>query len=280
MKKIVLLVSILTVGFSVKAQNFYAELNVGYGIGMPSSTLGTDTYLDLTGTGSSTKAIHGTLGGGLNLTLTPGYMFNKYIGVELGLNYFMGSKTVISNTTSSNASVYDKTTASSNQFRILPTVIFSTGGEKLYGFARAGLVLPVVGGTKGVREASTATPLGAVTTDVKTTTAGNFAVGFRGALGIGYNITDLIGISLEVTHTSLTIKPKSRMVDSYSVAGQDFTSLMTTYDRETKYVDELNSSSNNSMSNPNYSATSAKEEIGQKTNFNQLGVALGIRFNF
>lgn len=276
MKKIVLLVSVVAAGFSVKAQNFYAELNVGYGIGMPSSTLGTDTYTDLSGNGSYTKAIHGTLGGGLNLTLTPGYMFNKYIGVELGLNYFMGSKTLVSSSTFSNANVYDKTTASSNQFRLLPSVIFSTGGEKLYGFARAGLVIPVAGSTKGVREAST----GLITTDVNTTTAGNVTVGFRGSVGIGYNITDLIGISLEVSHTSLTIKPKSRVIDSYSVSGQDVTSVMSTYDKEIKYVDELNTSSNNSSYNPDYSTSSAQETIGQKTNFSQVGIALGVRFNF
>lgn len=272
----VLFVSVVVAGFSVKAQNFYAELNVGYGIGMPSSTLGTDTYTDLSGTGSYSKAIHGTLGGGLNLTLTPGYMFNKHIGIELGLNYFMGSKTLVSSNTSSNSMIYDKTTASSSQFRILPSVVLSTGGEKLYGFARAGLVLPIVGSTKGVREAS----MGTVTINAETETKGNFSVGFRGALGIGYNITDLIGISLEVAHTSLTIKPKSRTVESYSVSGQDATGFMSTYDKEIKYVDELNSSSNNSSYNPNYSTSSAEETIGQKTNFNQLGVALGVRFNF
>lgn len=281
MKKIVLLASVLLAGFTVKAQGFYGELNVGYGIGMPSSTLGTDTYMDLnTGSGSYTKAIHGTLGGGLNLTLAPGYMITEHIGVELGLNYFMGAKTLVSSTTTSNSGVYDKTTAHSNQFRLLPSVVFNTGGEKLFGFAKAGLVIPVAGSTKGVREASNATPLGVVETNVETKTAGNVTVGFRGSVGIGYKITDMISLSLEVSHTSLTIKPKSRTIESYTVGGQDVLGLVATYDKETTYVDELNTSSNNDDINPNYSTSSAKEEIGQKTNFSQLGLALGVKFNF
>jgi opacity protein-like surface antigen len=280
MKKIVLLVSVAFLGFAAKAQNFYAELNVGYGLGMPTSSLGVENYMDLAGDGSYSKAITGTLGGGLNLSLAPGYMINKYIGVELGLNYFMGSKVVVSNTHTSNSEIYDKSTASSNQFRIIPSVVFNTGGEKLYGYAKAGLVLPVFGETTGVREASQLTPLGVIKTDVSTTTLGNFTVGFRGSVGLGYNVSSLIGINLEVYHTSLTINPKSRVIDSYSVAGQDALALAKPYDKEINYVNEVNTSSNNASYNPDYSKDSAKEEIGQKNNFSNLGVALGIRFNF
>src|SRR5690606_8905618 len=124
------------------------------------------------------------------------------------------------------------------------------------------------------------TQLGAGETNVETTTAGNATVGFRGSVGIGYSITDMISVSLEVSHTSLTIKPKSRTIDSYTVGGQDALGLVSTYDKETTYVDELNTSSNNDNVNPNYSTTSAKEEIGQKSNFSQLGLALGVKFNF
>lgn len=279
MKKIVLLAAVLFTGFGVKAQGFYGEFNVGYGFGIPSSNLGTESYADLSGNGSYQKPIYGTLGSGLNLTLTPGYMINKHLGVELGINYFMGSKTVISETTSSvNAS--DKTTAHSNQLRILPSVVISTGGDKLYGYAKAGLAIPVFGDTKGLREASVPSQLGMITTEIETTTKGNISLGFRGSVGIGYNISELIGLQLEVFHTSLTIKPKSRTVDSYMVAGQDFTPAMTVYDRETTYVEELNSTSNNSSTNPNYSAGVAKEELATKTNFSQFGVSLGVKFNF
>lgn len=280
MKKFVVLASVVFAGYTVKAQGFYTELNVGYGIGMPSTTLGTDTYMDLGGTGSYTKVIQGSLGGGLNITLAPGYMFNKHIGVELGLNYFMGAKTLIQSTTSSNSNVYDKTTAHSNQFRLLPSVVFSTGGEKLFGFAKAGLAIPVAGSTKGSREISNVTPLGTVLTNVESTTHGNVTVGFRGSVGIGYNINDMIALSLEVSHTSLTIKPKSRTVDSYEVGGQDILNLIATYDKETTYVDELNTSSNNDNINPNYSTNTAKDDIGQKTNFSQLGIAIGVKFSF
>lgn len=279
MKKIVLLASVLFAGFTVKAQGFYAELNVGYGLGLPSSTLGNETYTDVAGTGSYSKPITGTLGSGLNITVTPGYMISKHLGVELGINYFMGSKTVISESSSS-LNFSDKTTAHSNQLRLLPSVVVSTGGEKLYGFAKAGLAIPVLGDTKGIREVSTPTPLGAIPTEINTLTKGNVSLGFRGSVGIGYNISDLIALNLEVFHTSLTIKPKSRTIESYTSAGQDLLGFMDTYDKETNYVGELNSSSNNDSYNPDYSTDSAKDEIPTKTNFSQFGIALGIKFNF
>ncbi|MBC9813103.1 outer membrane beta-barrel protein [Crocinitomicaceae bacterium CZZ-1] len=279
MRKIVLLAAVLFTGFGVKAQGFYGEFNVGYGFGIPSSNLGTESYTDLSGNGSYQKPIYGTLGSGLNLTLTPGYMINKHLGVELGINYFLGSKTVISESSSS-VNATDKTTAHSNQLRLLPSLVVSTGGDKLYAYAKAGLAIPVFGDTKGLREISVPSPMGPIPTEVETTTKGNVSLGFRGSVGIGYNISELIGLQLEVFHTSLTIKPKSRAIDSYTVAGQDISGMLTVYDKETKYIDELNSTSNNSSTNPNYSAGVAKEELATKSNFSQFGVSLGVKFNF
>lgn len=279
MKKIVLMAAVLMAGYTVKAQGFYLDASVGYGFGIPSSNLGTESYTDLSGNGSYQKPIYGTLGSGLNLTLTPGYMINKHLGVELGINYFLGSKTVISESSSS-VNATDKTTAHSNQLRLLPSLVVSTGGDKLYAYAKVGLAIPVFGDTKGLREISVPSPMGLIPTEVETITKGNVSLGFRGSVGIGYNISELIGLQLEVFHTSLTIKPKSRAIDSYTVAGQDISGMLTVYDKETKYIDELNSTSNNSSTNPNYSAGVAKEELATKSNFSQFGVSLGVKFNF
>jgi outer membrane protein W len=280
MKKIVLMASLLFAGYSANAQGFYAELNFGYGFGNPSGNLGTEKYVDLAGDGSYDKPIYGTMGSGLNLTLTPGYMITKHLGVELGINYFLGAKTVVSNTTTSMDNIYDKTTANSNQLRIIPSLVVSTGGDKLFAYAKGGLILPVIGSTTGVREASTIAGTTVVATDVTTTTKGAVSLGFRGSVGIGYNITELIGLNLEVFHSSLTIKSKSRTIDTYTVAGQDQLVNAPAYATEVNYVDELNSSSNNADYNANFSTTSAKDELAPKTNFNQFGVALGIRFSF
>ncbi len=279
MKKIVLLAAVLFIGFGVRAQKFSGGVSVGYGFGIPSSNLGTESYVDLSGNGSYQKPIYGTLGNGLNFTWNPGYMINKHLGVELGVNYFLGSKIVISETSSS-VNATDKTTARSNQLQLIPSLVISTGGDKLYAYAKAGLAIPVFGNTKGLREISVPSPLGSIATEIETTTKGNVSLGFKGSVGIGYNISELIGLQLEVFHTSLTIKPKSRMIDSYTVAGQDVSSMLTVYDKETTYKNELNSTSNNSSTNPDYSTGVAKEELATKTNFSQFGVSLGVKFNF
>lgn len=281
MKKVVLLAAVAFSGFAVKAQGFYGELSVGYGFGIPSSYLGQETYTDITGaSGSYEKGIYGTLGSGLNITLAPGYMISKHFGVELGINYFMGAKTVVSEDNFSIAQLYDKTTVYSNQLRIIPSLVVSSGGDMLYVFAKAGLAIPVLGDTKGLREASSPNHSGFSKTEVETTTKGNISLGFRGSVGLGYNITELIALNLEVFHTSLTIKPKTRTINSFSVDGQSQITNAPTYATEVNYVNELNSSSNNSDYNTNISVDAPKDEIPSKTNFSQFGVSLGVKFNF
>lgn len=276
MRKIVLMASLLFAGANLNAQGLYGELSVGYGVGAPSTLLGSD--VTATATTYSQKGIYGTLGSGLNITLAPGYMFSKHIGVELGINYFMGNKVVISNATAPGGS--DKTTANSSQIRLLPSLVLNTGGEKLFGFTKVGLVVPVAGDTKGLREVSTLTPLGAIPTEIQTTNKGNMSVGFRGSVGVGYNLSEKLALSLEVFHTSLSIKAKSRVIDSYTTNGVDQIATAPKYSTETNYVDELTQSSNNSTYNTNFSPTSAKDELASKTSYNQLGVSVGIKYNF
>lgn len=284
MKKILytgMMLSFLAFAGKVNAQNFYTELNVGYGWGLGNTVLGVSEYRDYSGTDSEVSSIYGTLGGGLNLAITPGYMFNEHIGVELGINYFMGSKVVMNELTTSLEGRYDKTTAYSNQLRILPAVVVSTGSSTIYGYAKAGLVLPVYGSTVGIKEESNINPVyGPIVEEAHTVTNGSLSLGFRGALGIGYNVTDNLAVSLEVAYTSLTIKAKKRVLDSYLAAGEEKIDNFPVYATDIEYVDKLTSESNNSDVNPNFNGDLPKEELATKTSFSQLGVSLGIKYSF
>src|SRR5690554_4380717 len=139
-----------------QAQSFYVDVNGGYGLGMNESVIGQEVFYDIDNPqNSSVKNIYGTLGKGANITVTPVYMFNDYLGVEIGLNYFLGSESRVyydseeSVTLASSKS--SEITAKSNQFRIIPSLVFNTGGDALYGYAKAGLVLPVSGKTASQR---------------------------------------------------------------------------------------------------------------------------------
>lgn len=281
---------------NVNAQGFYAEISGGYGWGLGENQLGMESFTDVSlqngapvqGDGSYDRAINGTIGTGLNITVAPGFMFTKYVGVELGINYFKGSETVISENSNPETENfgYSKTTAQSNQVRLLPTLVLNTGGDKLYGFAKVGLVLPVTGSTKGLVEASQyqTFPGGAmVKIDAETKSTGKFSLGFRGSVGVGYQISDLISVNLEGFYTALHVKAKHRVVESKVAGGADQLVGVPTYYTEVNYVDELNGSSNNDLYINDMSdldTDSPKEEIMAPTNFSQLGFQIGLKFSF
>lgn len=298
MKKIILTgcvgVAMMFMG-NANAQGFYAEISGGYGWGLGENQLGVEQYTDVTlqggapvmGEGSYTRAINGTVGSGLNVTLTPGYMITEHLGVELGINYFKGSVTTMEDkfTGSPDQLGYGKTTAYSNQVRIMPTLVFNTGGETLYGYSKVGLVMPVAGSTVGIVDAYTSTviPNQMTKVDVDTKTNGKLSIGFRGSVGVGYNITDMISVNAEVFYTSLHVSAKHREYRTYEVAGNNQLDGAPTYASEINYVNELNGTSNNidyinDMSK--LDLDKPMDDMMAPTNFSQLGIQVGVKFNF
>ncbi|MCO5261175.1 MAG: outer membrane beta-barrel protein [Crocinitomicaceae bacterium] len=286
MKKIVLFGALLFATTTVKAQGFYTDLNFGYGVCIPTSVLGADIYKDLDNPENSyEKNIYGSLGRGFNVTLSPGYMITKNIGVELGINGFFGTETLMEQKKTTDENLYDITKAKSNQLRIIPSVVLNTGGDKLYGYAKAGIVLPVAGSTKAHRSTSfTVLIPGNLTPDVysnefNATVKGSFSLGFRGALGIGYNFTQNIGLNFELYSTNLQIKAKNRkVIETAKKNGVEVETDTPLYYTETNYVNEVNSSSNNDAYNTDFDQDRPKQERATKTNFNQFGFSIGLRF--
>lgn len=275
MKKLILSVAMLSLGTGAMAQGMYASFNLGYGFGTPGDMVGTVDVVDGGGNTTSTPT-YGTLGGGFNIGLTPGYMISENFGIELGLNYLLGSTLTSTDFTTPATSTTIKT--KSNQFRVSPTLVISTGaGEGLSAYAKAGIVLPVAGSTTTNVEA---TFFGG-TSSQEISSKGAFSAGFTGAIGVNFGLSDKLSIFGELSHVSLRIKGKTQTIESSEVNGVNQLVGATTYMLETSYVGELNSSSNNSSYNPNpVNQGAAKEELAGNSNFNALFINLGVKFNF
>lgn len=272
MKKLILPV-IAVLSFGTASAQFNLGVSVGYGLGSPGHVLGTNTNM----TGSySEKNIYGTLGGGVLANVTPGYMFGEHFGIELGLNGFFGSKTMVEETTVPTGKF--EHTQRSTQFRITPAVIVKSGGEKVSVYTRAGLVLPLIGSVKSEIDNQT-NPL--APTMIELTTSGKVALGYTGALGLNVHFGTKFGFFAEVGATSLRVKSKETEIKKYTVNGNDAMGAMTTSDKQTTYVDELTSSSNNASTNPGgFDNTKATEELRQIANFSNFFVQVGIKFSF
>ncbi len=299
MKKIILLCALFMASLTVNAQRFYLDFNFGYGFGMPGNVLGEKSHTDIiNGERFKTASnLTGSIGSGLNLQLTPGYMINDNIGIELGINYFIGSKTTMAESTSSltmnigpnnfdNADFSSrKDVANSSQLRIAPAVLISTGiSNTISGYAKLGIIMPLMGSTiVNTTAYSARVESGEIVRDeiiVKTVISGAPSFGFKGALGMNYNITDNLSLFGEVFVASLNIKQKTRRMESYSFNGQDGIDALPSYNKDIDYIDELTPESNNSDVNTSSEGTAPKEELFQKTSFSQMGIQIGIKYTF
>lgn len=272
MKKLILpVLAVLSLG-TASAQ-FNLGVSVGYGLGSPGHVLGTNTN----SAGSfSEKNIYGTLGTGFQANLTPGYMFGDHFGIELGLNGFFGSKTTVGEATTSVGNY--KHTQASTQFRISPAFVVKSGGEKISVYARAGLVLPLMGSVKS--EINDATTPG-VTSMMELKTSGKVSLGYTGAVGLNVHFGSKMAFFAEVGANSLRVKSKDTELTKYSVNGNDVLGNVPTYSKETKYVDELTGSSNNASVNPTgTNPNNAKEDLRQVANFSNFFIQVGFKFSF
>lgn len=272
MKKGFLLGALLLGAGAVSAQGLYVGLQGGYGFGTPSDQVGTTEVVD--GSGQTSTAIYGSYGGGTNAGLNVGYMFSEHIGAELGLSYFLGSSVTSRDVTVPTGSA--TLSASSNQMRLAPSIVLTTGGDfAIYG--KAGLVLPVGGST--IAEGRDATnPNSIVEQEIES--KGSMSLGFQGALGASYSLSDNLSLFGELSAVNLRIKSGTQTVTKYTVNGTDFLEALDTYDKQTTFVDELNPSSNNGSYNSSYSTDSAKEELATTTNFNGFFINIGVKYNF
>ena len=270
MKKLILpVLAVMTLG-TASAQ-FNLGISAGYGLGSPGHVLGTTTA-----TNGDQKNIYGTLGNGLQANLTPGYMFGEHFGIELGLNGFFGSATTIDKVDGSFGTY--RHTQKSTQFRIAPAFYIRSGGEKFSVYARAGLLIPLLGSVKSEINDET-NP--AVSTMIELNTTGKIALGYTGAFGLNIHFGQKFGFFAEVGANSLRVKSKETEIKTYTANGNDVLGGLPTYNKETVYVDELTSSSNNMSTNPTgTSFTSAKEDLREVANFSNFFVQIGIKFTF
>lgn len=274
MKKLILPV-LAVMAFGTVSAQFNLGVSVGYGLGSPGQFLGTDEQHDAVGLTNS-KAIYGTLGNGLQANLTPGYMFGEHFGIELGLNSFFGSETTTHKETHPSGTLTE--TMKSSQFRITPAFYIKSGGEKMSVYARTGLLIPLLGSVK--YESNDNSSPGVSVVQASTTT-GKVALGYTGAFGLNVHFGKKFGFFAEVGANSLRVKSKETEVTKYSINGNDFLGSVPAYNKDIKYVDELNSSSNNFSTNPTGSTlTSPSEELRQIANFSSFFVQVGIKLTF
>lgn len=268
MKKIVMTMGAFFALSVASAQGGYVSLSAGYAGGTSNEVLGME-YDVSSATAFTQKNITGTNGSGIPITLAGGFMFSENIGVELGVNYFMGSE-VISDKTTTFFGDESTTSSQGTQIRVLPQLVLSTGSaSSLEVYSKLGLVLPVGGSTEFKVDAIS----GGMPVNIEGTTTGSFSLGYTASAGASFGLSDNLSLFGELQYVGLRMKSDTRTITSYSFNGTDILESFDTDFKETVSVEELNQDSNSDDDKPT-------EVLSNTSNFNSLGFNLGVKFKF
>jgi hypothetical protein len=236
-KNYMILFALCTLAGSLSAQKMYVRAGLGGGVGL--SQYASNIWSDETQTSSTDNfVIKSTgLGGGFNVNAAFGYKVSDNVGVELGVNEFigLGKKTHSTVDNGTNQSTTDNK-ISGMMLQLVPAVLITPGLEKINPYARLGMIIGVLPSIVLTQDNTNAGgERASMVTDTKLKISGGVALGFTAAGGVMYNISDLLSVYGELVYNGITYAPKKGVYKKYTLNGVDQLPDMTTRDKEMKF---------------------------------------------
>jgi len=259
MKKVLLLSLTVFIATSLSAQ-FYAGFGVGYGMGASKRANGIEI------TDNSTKNIYGSYGEGINANLKLGFMFSENIGFELGTSYLIGSAQT------KEKSEYVLEEAKTSGLRLAPQLVVKLDNGL---YSRFGMIIPVMGKTivTSSDDHYQVAPAVFVKKESTVEATGSFSMGFIGAIGYAYALSDNMDLFAEVEYIGMSIKSGTATLTQLDINGEDQLANMKTIQKEYEFVDEVMDTDNTNVNEPGKS-------LKQKAPFSSLGLNIGIVMKF
>ena len=244
----------------------------------------TDVTVNADGT-TRVKALNGTLGSGFKANITAGYMFNKYVGAEIGFNYFDGDKKTIGKLNS--PQIISSEVAYLRGLDIMPALYLTPGFEKLNPYARVGALMTGAGKLTIETEAlakNAAGPGTDVQVQALTEVKAKFSVGFAAAAGVTYPIGKNLAVFGEVEFKNFSIKSKSAEIKEYVTTGINGSNTFLIPGQQ---LADLPKSEKSFEFSDEYSGVVQGEDPNQTrtiptqfVNASGVGVNVGIRYSF
>lgn len=271
MKKLTFLLAFCAVALGAQAQGLYVKAHGSYQIGANESNLlastqdgvfnGNDPLLEGDLFGSNSYA-QGSYGEGVYAGVGIGYMFNEYVGIELGIGNLFGSDLENTLTNGSDAFV---TTTNFSVLGITPSLVLNAPlSDKLSLVSRTGAFIGV---SPELEMSLNYSGFSVQEREVETTVEGTVGIGFQTALGLEYALSDALALSFDLTYTGLNFEPENGSVSKYTVDGVD--EISTLEPEELNYTyGEVNQ------------FTSSDEVPKFKVSASSLGFGLGLKYRF
>lgn len=223
MKKIILCVCLMAVMSSAFSQ-LYVRANVGYNLPLSSEIIGTDYRHFYTDAGYIEKfeGVYGSYGSGFSAQVAlGGAIGNGMLGYDLAFSYVSGKKYNVNSHFESYDGLYisnDKSSRYSRSIQFSPAVTFTMGTGKVQPVARFG---PVVAITKLNQEDDQYDTYSDMRYHYKYKFTGGISAGFRGSVGINYEVTERVKLSAEVLFTGMAYSPTKREMEEFTINGED-----------------------------------------------------------
>jgi hypothetical protein len=245
------------------------------------------------------KATHGSYGTGGNVNLGLGYMFNRFIGIDVAVGYAHSSDISCEQVVALPQPLSGYLTANINSHSwavgVAPSIVI-TGekmGWKVYPYTRIGISLPVAG--QLIDNVTITQPndlninnfgwLGQ-RTDVTMVTKATVSLGLTGVIGVAYRPVPFMNIFVEVNAQYINIRGKSSSITKWNAtidsAGTTHVvndvPVRGAYRDQFNYVDQLTSTSNNAQYNSAYNSNQPKQDVRPVVPGSSLGFNAGVTF--
>lgn len=253
----------------------------------------TDVYAADGTTLLSRETNHGSFGEGFRSGITAGYRFSPRLGVELGVNYFSSaSKTMVETTNRLVAAgptfATGKAEGKIRAFDVAPAIVMFLG--EAHGFepyTKVGVIVPIHGDLTIETNRTYTNPAGVTNSYTKDVVKPNPTVGFMAGLGTSYKLGTHISLFAELEYRNFTVHGKSKETEVYTENGVDKLNTPTAFRpdasysaKHTKYVDQINSTSNSKVTNSaGFDNTRATDDISSYVGISGLGLTLGLKYS-
>jgi len=278
---------ILTLSFPSFSQGIYLRAGGGYGLPIATGSLGEKLLRTSVSDANSTvntnslEAVKGSFGAGMNFNFAVGYKFNENFIFELNTQYLLGRKYTESDNYSSTSpgSSYvdnDNIVTSAKALLLNPSFVFSAGFGKAAPYGRFGVVLgsPKVTGVESIYDDGD----GISTRDLKWEYSKGFSIGFQGAIGMNWELSEKLDIFTELNYLSMTYYPGEynlvQDISQYDTSPpSDNLPNMYVWNKKTVYEKKFDpNTANVDMAQP-------QTALPESFPFSAISVQIGIRFS-
>ncbi|MEI7661237.1 MAG: outer membrane beta-barrel protein [Bacteroidota bacterium] len=265
-KSCVFLTWLLLAGSCIQGQSIY--LRGGSGAALSTSPDIIPDYTINIGSGNIEKVTSKEAGNGTGLpfAVAAGYKFNKFLGIELGVNYLAGF--AVSNTIDY-GTVSVETKKQCSMLSLVPAAVLTFPAGKVNPYARLGLKLGIL--NRVIFNDHVAPGSNHTEIITKSVDYGGIAVGVQAAAGAEYPLNKLVSVFGEIQVDGISYSPKHGKYTKYTEDGVDKMGSRTVNQNHWDFVKSLDN-------NKTIPADQPDEVAIQNFAFNNAGVVVGLLF--